>query len=107
MKNADVPAMPQEGDLFCERIGNCPTLGTGLTKREQACITLGIPETGDPDLDALILRSERKRIAAMAMQGMLSNKYVSEFNGGDAGQDYKLCQNAVGYADALLGELSK
>ena len=34
MKNADLPAMPQDYTLFCEGIGLCPTTGTGLTKRE-------------------------------------------------------------------------
>lgn len=34
MRNADTPAMPQDGGLFCERIGECPTVGTGFTKYE-------------------------------------------------------------------------
>lgn len=34
MKNADMPAMPQEYTLWCEAIGDCPTVATGLTKRE-------------------------------------------------------------------------
>lgn len=34
MKNADMPAMPQERELWVEGIGNCPTEATGLTKRE-------------------------------------------------------------------------
>lgn len=45
MKNADMPAMPQDYVLWCESIGDCPTLATGLTKREY--------------------------FAAMAMQGMV------------------------------------
>ena len=34
IKNADVPAMPQGDEIWCQRIGECPTLATGLTKRE-------------------------------------------------------------------------
>ena len=33
-KNADLPAMPQDDAIWCQRIGDCPTLATGLTKRE-------------------------------------------------------------------------
>lgn len=35
-----MPAMPQESELLCERVGLCPTLGIGLTKREQAAIQI-------------------------------------------------------------------
>ena len=34
IKNADVPAMPQDDAIWCQRIGECPTLAIGLTKRE-------------------------------------------------------------------------
>jgi len=34
MKNSDMPAMPQDYELFCNAVGICPTEGTGLTKRE-------------------------------------------------------------------------
>ena len=33
-KNGDMPAMPQDDAIWCQRIGECPTLATGLTKRE-------------------------------------------------------------------------
>lgn len=36
---------------------------TTLTKREYACIHLGIPESGDAELDALIRKAERSKIA--------------------------------------------
>jgi hypothetical protein len=49
----------------------------GLTKREYACIKLGIPKTGDPELDEIIKKAERKRIAGLAMQGILSNNRVN------------------------------
>ena len=34
MKNADMPAMPQDEALWVQQHGLCCTLGTGLTKRE-------------------------------------------------------------------------
>ena len=34
IKNADMPAMPQDDAIWCQRIGECPTLAIGLTKRE-------------------------------------------------------------------------
>lgn len=34
MKNANTPAMPQDRGIWVEGIGDCPTLATGLTKRE-------------------------------------------------------------------------
>lgn len=33
-KNGDMPAMPQDDAIWCQRIGECPTLATGLSKRE-------------------------------------------------------------------------
>ncbi len=97
MKNLNAPAMPI-GEEETDRIDDGIKIYTGLTKREQACITLGIPETGDPELDALILKSERKRIAAMAMQGLQLKRYKSKAN---------MAEDAVGIADALLEELAK
>ena len=33
-KNGDMPAMPQDRGIWVDGIGECPTLATGLTKRE-------------------------------------------------------------------------
>ena len=33
--NGDIPAYPQERALWVEGIGSCPTIATGLTKRER------------------------------------------------------------------------
>ena len=38
-KNCDMPAMPQDDAIWCQRIGECPTLATGLTKREMMAMT--------------------------------------------------------------------
>ena len=34
IKNAGMPAMPQDRGIWVEGIGDCPSLATGLTKRE-------------------------------------------------------------------------
>lgn len=107
MKNLDMPAMAQS---FAMTEGECGTAidflseeekYIGLTKREQACITLGIPETGDPELDELILKSERKRIAAMAMQGILQGKQT------DNRSFAEIARLSVGHAKSLLKELDQ
>lgn len=77
MNNADMPAMPQERALWVEGIGECPTLATGLTKREH--------------------------FAILAMQGLLSSPdrrcldmdYV------------EIACHSVKFADSLLAELEK
>ena len=82
IKNGDMPAMPQDYTLWCEGIGICPTLGVGLTKREQ--------------------------FAMAAMQGMLANQYVQDFNGGESpDRPNALAIKAVAYADKLLKALEK
>ena len=68
----------------------------GLTKREYACIHLGIPESGDAELDALIRKAERKKIAAMAMDGLIPG------NEEDAGDRILY---AIDIAEALISEL--
>ena len=34
IKNGDLPAMPQDRGIWVDGIGDCPTLATGLSKRE-------------------------------------------------------------------------
>ena len=34
IKNGDLPAMPQDDAIWCQIIGECPTLAVGLSKRE-------------------------------------------------------------------------
>lgn len=85
-KNMESPYNP----FYCEGAGNSELKFTGLTKREYACIHLGIPESGDAELDALIRKAERKKIAAMAMQGLIPGN-VEEY--------------AIDIAEALLSAL--
>ena len=44
----------------------------GLTKREQACLTMGVADSGDAELDAIIEQGNKQRLAGLAMQGLLS-----------------------------------
>lgn len=84
MKNADMPAMPVE-----------EAQRSGLTKREHACIALRVPETGDPEIDALIRAAQRRDVAAMAMQGLIQDARIESSPAG-------LAAEATWYADALL-----
>ena len=83
MNNADIPAMPH--DIV---FGYDPT---GLTKREQACLIMGVADTGDAELDAIITKGNKNKFA---MQGMLAH-YGTD--GADECASY-----AVEYANALL-----
>ena len=43
-----------------------PSQGTGLTKREHAAITLQVPMSNDPEMDAMIRRALLQRFAGEA-----------------------------------------
>ena len=78
MNNSDIPAMPQEYELFCNAIGLCPTEGRGFTKREE--------------------------IASRAMAGILANPSGAVLFGNRA---ELLVDNVVEYADMLLEKLEQ
>ncbi len=107
MNNSDMPAMPVGLDNYVAEGFDA----FGLTKREQFCLHAGVPETGDPMLDDIIRKGERKRIAAMAIESMLSSKFVNDFfnetNDSSYDMPHGLANNAIRYADVLLKELEK
>ena len=72
----------------------------GLTKREYACIHLGIPKSGDAELDALIRKAEMKKIAVMVLQGLIAR---NDEGVGDLLMDAPFY--AIDIACALLSEL--
>ena len=78
IKNGDMPAMPQDYTLWCDGIGICPTLGTGLTKREQ--------------------------FAMAAMQGLIA---ADHSDGSKKMDESDVALMAASYADALLNELEQ
>lgn len=83
MKNADMPAMPVDGDFWFD--STKPELGTesyhGLTKREM--------------------------FAMHAMQGLLSSDNSSICFYKSDSDAVHIAQSSVAYADALLAELEK
>ena len=92
MNNADMPAMPV--DIFSdEGLRNY----MGLTKREQACLIMGVADTGDAELDAIITKGNKNKFAGVAMQSLLAH-YGTD--GADECASY-----AVEYANALLKAL--
>lgn len=77
-----------------------------LTKREQACITLQIPESGDEELDDLIRKARRQKLAGEAMEGLMS-LYWEAIDQYDSGKELVGCQceSAIEYADELIKQL--
>ncbi len=110
MNNLDKPANPiseEETDRIIDRV----EIYTGLTKRESACIQLGIPESGDPELDALIRKSNRQKAAVAAMEGMLANPDTTKYYV-DLSEDPKVITRAISidavqFAESLYNELEK
>ena len=92
MNNADMPAMPIPRGVY-----NNDT--AGLTKREQACLTMGVADTGDAELDAIITKGNKNKFAGLAMQGLLAHYGSSD------DQAYEVL--ARYYADELLKELGQ
>jgi len=92
MNNADKPAMPAD-----QRFGRGWAVSIGLTKREQACLTMGVADTGDAELDAIITKGNKNKFAGLVMPSLL---LVSA----DA-RDSELALNAIEYTDALLKAL--
>jgi len=91
MNNADIPAMPHDIVFGYD--------STGLTKREQACLTMGVADTGDVELDAIITKGNKNKLAGLAMQSLLAHY------GTDGADECASC--AVEYANALLKALEQ
>ena len=56
---------------------DCRYQDVGMTLRQYAAIKLCVPDSGVPWLDEMIVQSNRERLAAAALQGLLGN---SEFH---------------------------
>ena len=69
MQNSDMPAMPNIESTDCTGEVFQNNTFTGLTKREQFCLTMGVADTGDKELDKIITKGNRLRIAMAAMTG--------------------------------------
>ena len=71
--NADYPASPLLLDTKHSLSGGsvADDWFEGLTKRELFCLHMGVAETGDAELDAIIRKGNRQKMAMAAMQGVL------------------------------------
>lgn len=69
-------------------------VGSGMTLRQYAAIKLAVPDSGLPWLDEMIVKSNRERLAAEALKGLLAN------GGGKSWEDD--AENAYRAADAML-----
>lgn len=98
MKNQDMPALTS-GALHDES-ADTVIPHRGLTKREYACIKMGVPKTGDEELDAIILEGNWRRDAGVAMQGILASV-------GDHGVilPVEVADEAENFATALMNQL--
>ena len=104
MSNADMPSMAIPPVQFTDVDGSrlVATGTNGLTKREQACLTMGVADTGDAELDAIIARGNELKLAGMAMQGLLVNMGRNGFNNPN-----QVAEATVKSLDALLKELEQ
>lgn len=82
---------PHEGDV--------PAMN--LTLREQAALTLRVPDSGTPWIDGMIRKALRQEFAKAAMQGMVAHP-DSETIPAD-----RIADCAVEQADALMAEMEK
>ena len=86
-------------------MNNADKLVSTMTKRELFCLEAGIPDTGDPELNKIIKKGNRKKAASAAMQGLLSS--ASDSDGqwchGDAAN---VANEAVIMADFVLARLA-
>ena len=110
MNNADMPAMavivePTSGDIYRAAMNheNAHTKTfTGFTKREQACLTMGVAATGCAELDAIIEQGNRQRLAGLTMQGLLAGGYCID----DARNRLNdVPEEAINLANVLLDQL--
>lgn len=97
-KNGDMPAMPitlEPGEVWSEFEDHA----NGLTKREMFCLHNGVADTGDDELDAIIRKGNRQKMAMHMMAHLMKcDNFVSYV-------DQSMC--AVSASDALLAELER
>ena len=75
MNNLDMPVTTTPAASYTYADGTtCVMKGLkGLTKREQACLIMGVADTGDAELDAIITKGNKQRLAGLAMQSLISH----------------------------------
>jgi hypothetical protein len=111
IKNGDMPAMPMfSSEAKPCQVRDSSTQSTidvsGLTKREQFCLIMGVADTGDNELDAIITKGNKQKLAVVAMQGLLSNSVMGDSDLHNNASDWKkdIVESATEFADALLAQ---
>ena len=104
--NGDLPAAPLLLDTkpTLSGVSIADDYFEGLTKREMFCLHMGVAETGDAELDAIIRKGNRQKMAMQIMGGLLSGV---DKDGIWTGTDAEADKQAVKEADALLAELER
>jgi len=101
MTDIDRPAFPVDNwDTMPWAPGTPADFGTGLTIRQHAALTLRIPDSGDPTLDAMIRQAVRRDLAAQALA-----TFAAAPHGAENTKYYAM--TACALADALLDELER
>ena len=100
--NSNMPAMPiSPASPNSSDPEWAAAVGVGLTKREHFCLEMGVAETGDTELDEIINKGNRIKLAGLAMQGVLASDVDNVITVSRA------VLVAIEAADALLTELDK
>lgn len=97
MENKDKSAYPLDGNS----VGHPDTIG--LTKHEVFCLHNGVPQTGDKDLDAIIIEGNRRKAAMAAMQGLANESFSRD--GHELAHAEEVARRAIRCADELLKQL--
>lgn len=106
IKNGDTPAMAAIGqisntnEVWSFQVADNNTFQfTGLTKREMFCLHMGVVDTGDAELGAIIHKGNRQKIAMHMMAASQSKDGKPDFH-------YEAIMSAKA-VDALLEELER
>ena len=111
MRNADAPAQPlplaANETEFLDIKDYAGQVSSGLTKREQFCLTMNVADTGDAELDAIIIKGNKQRYTADAIAAVISGVY-----GNCPESEYKrwgadFVKKTVFIATSLIVELEK
>ena len=85
-------------------IGEYRGASSGMTLRQYAAIKLGVPESGTPWLDEMIVRANRDKLAVQALAGIIAGQSEGETrfvqDGVRAGGHE--ARTAYAFADAML-----
>jgi hypothetical protein len=97
----DQPAMPcelaerqEDGSLEYKRY-------PGFTKRELAAIHLCVPMSGNDELDSMIRRAQRERLAGQILQGIITGNHADPIVTGEPGIK-SVVRDAYRVADAVI-----